>query len=141
MLFRMPDWLNYEMQHKMERFRDWYERLRVRGMLNDSPRAVFSIALSCVLLLVIVLLVIGRDAPARHYPMGKQAWFYDLNTGKLFVASGSETGPIEAPSGPLPDGRPAGLRATSTASYRRRRNPTSSWAFWKDPIRRLKPEH
>lgn len=111
MLFRMPDWLNYEIRHKAERFRDWYERLQVREMLNDRPKVVLSIALFSVLVLVAVLLLAGQEAPARHSPQGEHAWFYDLNTGKLFVGGSKQTGPIEAPSGPLPDGRPAGLRA------------------------------
>ncbi|MFB0524031.1 MAG: hypothetical protein ACETVZ_00700, partial [Phycisphaerae bacterium] len=41
----------------------------------------------------------------------KKAWFYDLNTGKLFVAESDQIPPIEAPSGPLPNGRPAGVKA------------------------------
>jgi hypothetical protein len=43
--------------------------------------------------------------------LGEKEWFYDLNTGKLFTANKGLTPPIEAPSGPLPDGRPAGVRA------------------------------
>ncbi len=111
MQFRLPDWLNYEIRHKAERFREWYERLQFRDALNDNPRVVLSVTLFSAALLVVVLLLIGREAPARHYPTSKNAWFYDLNTGKLFVGSGRQTGPIEAPSGPLPNGEPAGLRA------------------------------
>ena len=40
-----------------------------------------------------------------------KAWFYDLNTGKLFTAKSNLTGPIAAPSGPSPDGSPAGVKA------------------------------
>jgi hypothetical protein len=43
--------------------------------------------------------------------VGEQAWFYDLNTGKLFTAGSELAGPIEAPSGPLADGKPAGVKA------------------------------
>ncbi len=39
-----------------------------------------------------------------------QAWFYDLNTGKLFAAPMSEPGPLDTGSG-LFEGRPAGVRA------------------------------
>ncbi len=42
---------------------------------------------------------------------GPRAWYYDLNTSELFVASGKLTPPIHAPSGPLPSGREAGVRA------------------------------
>lgn len=41
----------------------------------------------------------------------KKAWFYDLNTGKLFVARSDQIPPIQAPSGPLPNGEPAGVKA------------------------------
>lgn len=41
----------------------------------------------------------------------QKAWFYDQNTGKVFENESGELGPIEAPSGPLPSGQPAGIRA------------------------------
>lgn len=49
----------------------------------------------------------------RPAPLGviqKTDWYYDLQAGKLFVAW-LESPPIEAPSGKLPDGKPAGVRA------------------------------
>ncbi len=56
--------------------------------------------------------------PKREGPgdVGRYHFFYDLNTGKLFVADALEIAPIEAPSGKpfaLPDGTeiPAGVRA------------------------------
>ena len=39
------------------------------------------------------------------------AWFYDLNTGQLFRAKSNGLPPIAAPSGPLPNGEHAGVRA------------------------------
>jgi hypothetical protein len=41
----------------------------------------------------------------------KYVWFYDINTGELFKAKAKLIPPIEAPSGPLPDGNPAGVMA------------------------------
>ena len=41
----------------------------------------------------------------------KKAWFYDLNTGELFVTRFKSIPPIDAPSGPLANGEPAGVRA------------------------------
>lgn len=38
-------------------------------------------------------------------------YYFDQNTGKLFIASGNALSPIDAPSGPMPDGTPAGVRA------------------------------
>lgn len=46
--------------------------------------------------------------PSNH--AGK-AWFYDLNTNELFDAPATSIPPIEAPSGNLPDGTPAGVQA------------------------------
>jgi hypothetical protein len=40
-----------------------------------------------------------------------QAWYYDLNAGKLFAGPLTAIPPIPAPSGPLPNGEPAGARA------------------------------
>ena len=111
MRFRVPDWLSYEIRHKIERLRDGYERLHVKDAINENPRTVMGVTVFSVLLLALVLLLVGREPPGRRYKAGKQAWFYDLNTGELFVDSSKQTGPIEAPSGPLFDGEPAGLKA------------------------------
>jgi hypothetical protein len=62
-----------------------------------------------VLLLVFALVL--RPTPPRAFEEGRRAWFFDQNTKTLFVGSSKETGPIAAPSGPLPNGDPAGFRA------------------------------
>ncbi|MCX5659803.1 MAG: hypothetical protein NTW19_08790 [Planctomycetota bacterium] len=49
-----------------------------------------------------------REPPAP--PVSRLAWFYDLNTDNLFAAN-AESPPIDAPSGPQRDGKPAGVRA------------------------------
>ena len=67
---------------------------------------------------VIALIVVAGIFLYRHLrsgvpeprPIGA-AWFYDLNTGELFAARGDQRPPIAAPSGPLPDGSPAGVAA------------------------------
>lgn len=110
MRFRVPDWLSYEIRHKIERFRDSCERLHIKDSINENPRTVVGVTVCSVLLLALVLLLAGREMPARRYKAGKKAWFYDLNTGKLFRDSSKQTGPIEAPSGPRPNGQPAGLK-------------------------------
>jgi hypothetical protein len=112
MQFRVPDWLSYEIRHKIERLREGYERLHVKDAINDHPRTVAIIAVLSVLLLGLVLSLVRRETsgPPR-YKESKKAWFYDLNTGELFSASSKQTGPIKAPSGPLPNGKPAGVRA------------------------------
>lgn len=64
---------------------------------------------------LILLLAAGIFAYRRMYgtPSGvsTKVWFYDLNTGRLFVGSINAIPPIPAPSGPRPDGSPAGVRA------------------------------
>lgn len=40
-----------------------------------------------------------------------QVWYYDLNTGQLFTGKIEDVAPIDAPSGPLPDGGQAGVKA------------------------------
>jgi hypothetical protein len=111
MMFRVPDWLSYEVGHKLERLGDGFERLGVKEKINDHPRTVAIIALLFVLLLAGVLSRIVRGTGGPQFRESKKAWFYDLNTGELFSASSKHVGPIEAPSGPLPNGEPAGYRA------------------------------
>lgn len=104
MFFRIPDWLRYEIQER-------WERLAVREWINKNPRLI--IGITCASVFVLLLVIIAQLAPektvkTREY---KKAWFYDLNTGELFVARSEQIPPIEAPSGPLPNGEPAGVRA------------------------------
>jgi len=108
---QIPDWLRYDVQHRIERFRERFERLHIRESLNSNPKAVAVIAVASVLLLVVAVWMIRRPVAEGRFRQGKTAWFYDMNTGKLFVGSSKASGPIEAPSGPLPDGGPAGFKA------------------------------
>ena len=111
MRFHVPDWLSYEIRHKVERLRDRYERVQIKEAINEHPKTVASIALFSILLLILVLLLTGRETPAQRFPRSQKAWFYDLNTGQLFAASSREIGPIDAPSGPRPNGEAAGVKA------------------------------
>jgi hypothetical protein len=97
----IPDWIKYEVAERWERSRDF---------LNHNPRVVWGIALSSVFVLLLVFISVLSDGRPDIKP-AKKAWFYDLNTGKLFAAAADEAGPVEAPSGPLPSGEPAGVRA------------------------------
>ena len=110
-MFRVPDWLGYEIGHKLERLRDGFERFEVKDKISGHPRTAAVIALLFVLLLASVLSRIVRGTRGPHFRESKKAWFYDLNTGELFSASSKHVGPIEAPSGPRPNGEPAGYRA------------------------------
>ncbi|MBA7477059.1 hypothetical protein ES707_12457 [subsurface metagenome] len=110
MSFRIPDWLGYEIRERWERLVE--KLLAARGWLNrQNPKIIIGITVVCGLLLLttVIVLLSGPEAPkVKEY---KKGWFYDLNTGKLFVAKSKLIPPIEAPSGPLPDGSLAGVKA------------------------------
>ena len=104
---RLPEWkyLRCELEYK-------WENLAARKWINENPKLV--ILLSCasfaVLMVVIIWLLWPANENRKMLPVAK-AWFYDLNTGELFSGKISQIPPIEAPSGPLPDGQPAGVKA------------------------------
>ncbi|MHC4587589.1 MAG: hypothetical protein ACYS3N_23950, partial [Planctomycetota bacterium] len=106
----IPDWLRYEIRERWE----WVasKLLDGRRWINRrNPRIIIGITVVTVvvLLVIVISLLSGPDAPeVKEF---KKGWYYDLNTGKLFVAKIGLIPPIEAPSGPLPDGRAAGVRA------------------------------
>jgi len=104
MFFTLPDWLRYEIQER-------WERLAVRKWINKNPRIVISITIAFVLILLVVIGLLMPDRTATTVEGYKKGWFYDLNTGKLFVAESDAVPPVDAPSGALPSGRPAGVRA------------------------------
>ncbi len=102
MAIEIPDWFKYEL---IERWR------KARTFINKNPRAIWGIALASgfILFLILVGLLSGPSRPKVQE--SNKAWFYDLNTKTLFVGKASHDGPIKAPSGPLPNGRPAGIKA------------------------------
>ncbi len=107
----MPDWkyIKYGIEERWERVAAIFAPLR--EWLNCNPRIVVCVTCVCVLIfLVVVIGILIPDKPPKIEEY-KKTWFYDLNTGKLFVAKSDLFPPIEAPSGPLPNGKPAGVRA------------------------------
>jgi hypothetical protein len=108
---QVPDWLRYEVGHRIEWLQERWARLGVRETINDNPSVVAVTACGSLAVLIVVLVMVLRPGPQRRQEEGRLAWFYDLNTGQLFTADSKKAGPIEAPSGPLPDGGPAGFRA------------------------------
>ena len=110
MAFKIPDWLGYEIREKWE----WVAAkfLDLRSWINRrDPRVIIGITAATVLLLLVVVISLLSGPEAPEIQDFKKAWYYDLNTGKLFAAKSDLIPPIEAPSGPLPDGRAAGVRA------------------------------
>ncbi|MHC4314999.1 MAG: hypothetical protein ACYSW3_21335, partial [Planctomycetota bacterium] len=106
MSFKIPDWLGYEIREKWEGL--VVKLLGARGWLNrQNPRITVVIVL--ILLTTVIGLLSSGEAPkVKEY---KKGWFYDLNTDKLFVEKSKLIPPIEAPSGPLENGKPAGVKA------------------------------
>jgi hypothetical protein len=107
----LPDWFKIELAEKWERLQ---ERVRLPGLrrwVNEHPTAVISAATASAVLLLIVLilhLIPERKPQVRQI---EKEWYYDLNTGQLFTGEKGLTPPIEAPSGPLANGKPSGVRA------------------------------
>lgn len=111
MSFQLPDWLKYDLQKKAERLGRWWREMPLRKWANENPRLVLGITVASVVLLLAVTIWLIWPEPPAPVVVQKKEWYYDLNTGKLFVAEVGLTPPIEAPSGPLPDGKAAGARA------------------------------
>ena len=105
MSFRLPDWLRYEIRERWERVAE--KLLALRRWVNEQDPWII-IAITGVTLVVLLVVVIGllSGPTAPKIKEFKKAWFYDLNTGKLFVAKSELKPPIKAPSGP-----PAGVIA------------------------------
>jgi hypothetical protein len=107
MFFKVPDWLRYEIEHRWERL-----AVDTRRRINAHPKLIIGITTASVFVLLVTIVWLSwPEKIVEEVVESELAWFYDLNTGMLFVSRSELTGPIEAPSGPLPCGRPAGVRA------------------------------
>ena len=105
MFLKLPDWLIYDIKHR-------WEQLEIRKWINVNTRVVFIITCCSVLLFLVLLISFLRPSISSVKTVKiEKDWYYDLNTGKLFVAKAGLNPPIETPSGPLPNGEPAGVRA------------------------------
>ncbi len=107
----LPDWLKYDLQNKWERLKEQLGLLGIRSWVNEHPKAVTAVAAtSGVLMMMVIIIQLIPDELPPVQEIEKE-WYYDLNTGRLFAAEKGLAPPIEAPSGPLPGGAPAGVRA------------------------------
>lgn len=102
----MVDWQSLKFEIR-ERWKD----LAIRKRINSNRRAVIIITNLSVIILIIVIISSFRNKEAVQVNNPKMDWYYDLNTGDLFAAKAGRIPPIAAPSGPLPNGAPAGVRA------------------------------
>ena len=104
MVLKPDKYFWYKIQEK-------YERLGLREWLTKNARIAIPILVAFILLSFIALLVKSTPDTIMQKEIVHKAWFYDLNTKQLFVDEDTEIPPIAAPSGPLPDGQHAGVRA------------------------------
>lgn len=102
----MPNWryIWYDIEER-------WDRLGLRKWINDNPKIIIgiSIATGVLFLLIVITSLIPHNPPIISD--SQKTWFYDLNTKKLFVVDGDSIPPIDAPSGQLADGQPAGVKA------------------------------
>ena len=107
----LPHWLRRDLQDKWESLKAYVRLLGIREWINEHPRAIICVTTvsAGLLLIALVMQLIPHGAPQAQTL--EREWFYDLNTGRLFAVKAGRTPPIKAPSGPRPDGRPAGVRA------------------------------
>ncbi|MFH1615693.1 MAG: hypothetical protein ABIG61_11505 [Planctomycetota bacterium] len=105
MFFRFDD--------KYWRYRLWqsWQNLPLRKWIIRNPKIIIAITLGSLLTLAVVTAASLFSDSKPEYKPPKKEWYYDLNTGKLFTAQPGLNCPVDAPSGPLPDGSPAGVRA------------------------------
>ena len=50
MRLRVPDWLSYEIRHKVERLRNHCEQLHIEDSINENPRTVVGVTTCSILL-------------------------------------------------------------------------------------------
>jgi hypothetical protein len=105
------DTIRYAIRRRLELWQYSLHDLGIRDWANDNPVMVITCTAVSAMLLVSALAWSRKSNSANPFETGRKAWFYDQNTEQLFTASSKKPGPIKAPSGPLPDGSPAGLRA------------------------------
>jgi hypothetical protein len=101
----MPNfgYLKYEIKR-------WWEHLAIREWLRRSPILILSISVLLVIGLFVFLVTITLPKKEVQVDTSEKQWFYDLKHQRLFTAK-KQLPPIEAPSGPLANGEPAGVRA------------------------------
>ena len=104
--FKMPDfgYLKYEIK-------GCWERLAIRDWLSRSPILIISTSVLLVVGLIVFLVFLSLPEKVVQVDTSEKQWFYDLNHQRLFPVKSGQLPPIEAPSGPLANGAPAGVRA------------------------------
>ena len=102
----MPDfgYLKYEIK-------GWWERLSIRDWISRSPILIISASILLVVGIMVFLISLTLPDKVEQVDTSEKEWFYDLKYRRLFTVKKGLLPPIEAPSGPLANGEPAGVRA------------------------------
>jgi hypothetical protein len=83
--------------------------MNVRDFLNNNSSVV------TILAVVVLVFALGAIVMTSKGPSGRRGpvdlYFYDLNTGKVFIAASDQYPPIEVPSGATALGNNAGVKA------------------------------
>jgi len=85
--------------------------LAIRDWLSRSPILIISVSTLMVVGVIGFLVWLSLPEKVEQVDTSEKQWFYDLNHQRLFTAKSGQLPPIEAPSGPLANGAPAGVRA------------------------------
>jgi hypothetical protein len=107
----MVEPIRYVLAEKCETFRQWWTDRGSRRWINNNPKLVVTVAALSTIILVVAIIPLFRAKKIEPIKPSGNQWYYDLNTQELFIAPKGLPVPTDAPSGPLPNGEPAGVRA------------------------------
>ena len=107
----MAEMIRYLLGDKWESFQQWWTEQGPRKWINNNPKLVLTLAALSLIILVIAIIPLFRAEKIDPIKPSGNEWYYDLNTNELFIAPKGLPVPTEAPSGPLPNGKLAGVRA------------------------------
>lgn len=107
----MAELIRYLLGDKWETFQQWWNERGPRKWINNNPKLVLTVAALSLIILVLAIIPLFRAKKIEPIKPTEKEWYYDLNTNELFTAPKGMPVPTEAPSGPLPNGKPAGVRA------------------------------
>ena len=83
--------------------------MSLRNWMNENPAAMTGVAV--VLVAICGLFILRQLGGGGGGGPAIPVYFYDLNTGKVFLAENTSDAPIDAPSGPTESGNAAGVEA------------------------------
>ena len=107
----MAQLIRYLLGDKWETYHQWWSERGPRKWINNNPKFVVSVAALSLIILILAIIPLLRTEKIDPIKPTDNEWYYDLNTNELFIAPKGLPVPTEAPSGSLPNGKPAGVRA------------------------------